>query len=324
MSYLTVEKGAGINMDVVDKSASRIVNKTVGKGKVNQIVSDLKELFKGIVLISNVLPVFVGFWLALYFTETSLLAHIDTMIITLLGSTLIMAGALVLNNWYEVDLDTLMFRTRKRPTVTGNMSMKSVLTIGVSFTVIGIILMLFTTVEATLYAVAGWFTYVVLYTFWSKRRYTLNTVIGSVSGAVTPLIGWATITPAIHIVPIVLFILLFIWQIPHTFAIAIRRSEEYRAAGVPMLPVVYGYEVTKRQMYVYTACLLPLPFFLTSLGTTFVVVATILNIGWLAIVIQGFFMKDAKKWAYMNFLYSVNYLTIIFLLMIAVTLPIFN
>lgn len=311
-------------MDVVDKSASQMVGKAVGDNKVNSIASDLKELFKGIVLISNVLPVFTGFWLALYFTDASLLAHLDTMILTLLGSTLIMAGALVLNNWYEVDLDTLMFRTRKRPTVTGNMSMKTVLTIGVSFTVIGIVLMLFTTIEATLYAVAGWFTYVVLYTFWSKRKYTLNTVIGSVSGAVTPLIGWAAITSSIHIVPIVLFILLFIWQIPHTFAIAIRRSEEYRAAGVPMLPVVYGYEVTKRQMFVYIVCLLPLPFFLTALGTTFVIIATVLNIGWLAIAIRGFFMADAKKWAYLIFIYSLNYLTILFLLMIAVTSPLFN
>src|SRR5699024_3685477 len=111
-------------------------------------------------------------------------------------------------------------------------------------TVAGHVLMLFTTYEAFVYAFLGWFTYVVLYTFWSKRKYTLNTVIGSISGAFTPLIGWATITSAYHIVPIVLFIVLFIWQIPHTFAIAMRRYDEYKAAGVPMLPVVYGFDIT--------------------------------------------------------------------------------
>src|SRR5690625_7857570 len=81
-------------------------------------------------------------------------------------------------------------------------------------------MLLFTSMEATLYAFVGWFTYVVLYTLWTKRRYTLNTIVGSLSGAVTPLIGWSAIDSAIHVVPMIMFLLLFIWQIPHTFAIA--------------------------------------------------------------------------------------------------------
>src|SRR5699024_3060707 len=172
-----------------------------------------------------------------------------------------------------------------------------------------------------IYAFIGWFTYVVLYTFWSKRKYTLNTIIGSVSGAVTPLIGWAAIEPAFHIVPIILFIILFIWQVPHTFAIAIKRYDEYKAAKVPMLPVVYGFDFTKRQIFIYILCLLPLPYFLAMLGTTFMVVATILNIGWVFLAIRGFFMEDVQKWAKQIFIYSLNYLTILFLMMILVTLP---
>lgn len=289
--------------------------------RINTFANDLRELFKGIVLIANVLPVITGFWLAIYFTESSFMAHLDSFILTILGSGAIMAGALILNNWYEVDLDTKMSRTQKRPTVTGNFSLRTVLIMGISLSIIGVILLLFTTIEATIYAVIGWFVYVVLYTFWSKRRYTLNTVIGSVSGAVTPLIGWAAIDSAFHIVPISLFAILFIWQIPHTFAIAIRRYDEYKAAGVPMLPVVYGIEFTKRQTFVYIACLLPLPFLLTSLGTAFIIIATVLNIVWVVIGLRGFFMKDNLKWANMNFFYSVNYLAIIFILMIIVTLP---
>lgn len=288
---------------------------------IGTLANDLRELFKGVVLIANVLPVITGFWLAIYFTKSSFMQHLDLFILTILGSGLIMAGALVLNNWYEVDLDTKMSRTQKRPTVTGNFSLQTVLIIGISLSVIGFILMLFTTIEATIYAVVGWFVYVVLYTFWSKRRYTLNTVIGSVSGAVTPLIGWAAIDSAFHIVPIVLFAILFIWQIPHTFAIAIRRYDEYKAAGVPMLPVVYGIEFTKRQTFVYIACLLPLPFLLSSLGTAFIIISTVLNVVWVVIGLRGFFMKDNLKWANMNFFYSVNYLAIIFILMIIVTLP---
>src|SRR5690625_6746905 len=91
----------------------------------------------------------------------------------------------------------------------------------------------------------------------------------SVSGSFTPLILCSSIYLAYHVVPITLFVILLICQIPHTFAITIRRYEEYKAAGVPMLPVVYGFEVTKRQTVIYIACLLPLPIFLLSLGVGF-------------------------------------------------------
>lgn len=287
------------------------------------LIADLKSLFKAPVLVANALPVFVGFWLALHFTEGSLLANSKLFWLTIIGSTILMGGALVLNNWYDVDIDTVMKRTQKRPTVTGNISLKTVLGIGLSLSAIGMIMLLFTTMEAAIYGFVGWFTYVIMYTMWTKRKYTLNTVIGSVSGAVTPMIGWAAIAPSWHIVPILLFIILFIWQMPHTFAIAMRKYNEYKAANVAMLPVVRGFKMTKRQMFVYIACLLPLPFYLGSLGMVFIVLATILNVGFLIVSIRGFFTKDDERWAFVMFIYSVNYIAILFLLMVAVTLPIF-
>jgi heme o synthase len=288
----------------------------------SSLMVDLLLLLKAPVLIANVLPVFTGFWLAMYFSNGSLSEYWDLFLFTIIGSTLVMAGALVLNNWYDVDIDRVMARTKQRPTVTGNIPLKVVLILGISLTILGFSLLLFTTLEAVLYAFIGWFTYVVLYTMWSKRKYTLNTVIGSVSGAVTPLIGWTVIAPSFHIVPIILFSILFIWQMPHTFAIAIRKYEEYKAAGVAMLPVVRGIEMTKRQIVVYVACLLPLPFFLIELGTIFVVIATLLNLIWLGISFKGLFTNNDQKYAYVSFLYSVNYITILFLLMVLVTLPI--
>jgi len=290
----------------------------------SSLISDLKKLFKAGVLIANVLPVFTGFWLALHFTHASFLAHGGVFLLTIIGSTMVMAGALILNNWYDVDIDAVMDRTKGRPTVTGNISLKVVLTMGIIFSVLGFILLFFTTVESAIYAFVGWFTYVILYTMWSKRRYTLNTVIGGISGAVTPLIGWTAIEPGFHIVPIVLFLILFIFQMPHTFAIAIKKSKEYKAAGVAMLPVVYGIEMTKRQTFVYILCLLPLPFYLAPLGTTFIVLATLLNVGWLGVSIYGFFTKNDLKWAHMVFIYSVNYITLLFLMMVIVTLPLFS
>ncbi|MCL6570073.1 MAG: heme o synthase [Bacillus sp. (in: Bacteria)] len=288
------------------------------------LASDLKALFKVPVLLANVLPVFTGFWLALYFTDASLIAHLDLLLLTILGSTLVMAGALLLNNWYDVDIDKVMERTKNRPTVTGNISLNVVLTMGICFSVLGLILLFFTTIEAAIYAFVGWFTYVILYTVWSKRRFTLNTVIGSVSGAVTPLIGWTAIEPGFQRVPIILFLILFIFQMPHTFAIAMKKCKEYKAAGVAMLPVVKGFAVTKRQIVVYVACLLPLPFFLYPLGITFIVIATLLNLGWLLLSINGLTTKNDLKWAHKIFIYSVNYIMILFLVMVLVTLPIFS
>lgn len=292
--------------------------------KKTTILTDLRSLFKATVLIANVLPVISGFWLALYFTDNAFADYWVLFLLTMIGSTLVMAGALVLNNWYDVDIDKIMQRTKNRPTVTGNISMNTVLATGIIASILGLIILLFTTWEATIYAFIGWFLYVVPYTMWTKRKYTFNTMIGSLSGAVTPLIGWAAIDSAFHIVPIILFLILFIWQMPHTFSIAIRKYDEYKAAGVAMLPVVHGFEVTKRQMVVYIACLLPLPFYLAQLGVTFIIIATLLNLGWLAIAISGFFVKDVVKWARWNFLYSVNYLLLIFLMVIAVTLPMFQ
>src|SRR5690625_2010253 len=136
--------------------------------------------------------------------------------------------------------------------------------------------------------------------------------------------GWAAITSANHIVPIVLFLILFIWQIPHTFAIAMRRYEEYKAAKVPMLPVVYGFDMTKRQNAVYVACLLPLPILLKSLGIVFVTIAVILNVIWLFIAIRGIFVDENKKYADTMFYFSLLYLILVFGGMIVMTLPIFH
>lgn len=287
-------------------------------------ISAVKALIKIGIVNSNLITVVAGFWLAIYFTNASFMDHLGTLLLTVIGSGLVIAGAAILNNWYDVDIDPKMARTDLRPTVTGFFSLKSVLIAGILTTAVGLGMLLFTTVYAALFAFIGWFVYVVLYTMWSKRRYTLNTIIGCFSGAMPPLIGWFAIYPQWHIVPVGLFLMMFIWQTPHFLALAMKKTKEYKAAGVPMLPVVHGFEVTKRQIIVYIACLLPLPFLLASLGTTFVVIATVLNIGWLILAFTGMFTKNDLKWANKIFVYSLNYLVIVFPVMIIVTLPIFN
>jgi protoheme IX farnesyltransferase len=284
------------------------------------LLSDLKSLFKSGVLIANVMPVLTGFWLALHFTQASLLSNWGLLVLTLIGSTLVMAGALALNNWFDADIDAVMERTKNRPTVTGHIPLRTVLVIGIVLSVLGLLILGLISVESAIYAFIGWFTYVILYTMWAKRRYISHTIIGSVSGAVSPLIGWTALEPGFHIVPMMFFLILFIWQMPHTYVIAMRKCDEYRAAGVAMLPVARGFAVTKRHVVVYVACLLPLPFALTQLGTVFVVIITLMNLVWLAACIRGLFTKDDLRWAQSMFKFSVYYLTALFLIPIIITI----
>jgi protoheme IX farnesyltransferase len=313
-------------MKKVETPYTDVVNDTEvsTKKSTKEILSAVKALIKIGIVNSNLITVAAGFWLGIYYSGLVFTEHIGTFVLTLIGSGLVIAGGAILNNWYDVDIDPKMSRTKTRPTVTGLFSLRSVLIAGIITTIVGLGVLLFITPEAALFAFFGWFVYVVLYTMWTKRKYTLNTVVGCFSGAMPPLIGWFAIYPEIHIVPVALFLIMFIWQTPHFLALAMKKNEEYKNAGVPMLPAVYGFDVTKRQIIVYVACLLPLPFLLSSLGMIFLVIATALNVGWLILAISGLFAKDDLKWANKIFIYSLNYLIILFPLMIIVTLPIFT
>lgn len=314
-------------MNKVETPYSEIITNTTisNKQKYSMIFSEIKALIKIGIVNSNLIITIAGFLLAVHFANSSFINHWGTFLLTIIGSALVIAGGCIINNWYDVDIDPKMERTKNRPTVTGFFSLKTVLILGLITTAIGLAILMLTTVQAAIFAFIGWFVYVVLYTIWSKRRYTLNTIVGSFSGAMPPLIGWAAISPSIHIVPTVMFLIMFVWQTPHFLALAMKKTDDYREAGIPMLPVVYGFNFTKRQIVIYIACLLPLPLLLIpSLGITFAVIATLLNLGWLVMGFQGFFMKDDLKWANLIFIYSLNYLVILFPLMIIVTLPIFN
>ncbi|PKG22156.1 heme o synthase [Niallia nealsonii] len=281
---------------------------------------DFLALIKIGIVNSNLITIFTGLWLALHFSGERFLLNIDIILYTLVGSALIIAGSCALNNYIDRDIDPLMERTKGRPTVTGKVTPKKVAFLGFGFIGLGTLALLMTTITATVIALVGAFSYVVVYTMWSKRRLVSNTVIGSFSGAVPPLIGWAAVDPSLDIMAWSLFLIMFFWQPPHFYALAIRRVEEYRAAGIPMLPVVKGFQVTKKHTYAWVIALFPLPFLLTSLGTPFLILATLLNIGWVVTGIYASKKKDELKWATAMFVYSLQYMTILFVAMVLVTL----
>lgn len=284
------------------------------------VFKDVLAIVKIGIVNSNLITTFTGLWLALHFTGKGFLSNLHIVFFALIGSALVIAGSCALNNFIDRDIDHLMERTKNRPTVSGSVEPKRVLWFGILLVAIGTLSLLMTTVTAAIIGLVGVVTYVFLYTMWSKRSNTFNTVIGSISGAVPPVIGWTAVDDSFHIVPIILFLLMFLWQPPHFLALAMKRCEEYRAAGIPMLPVVHGFEVTKRQIVIWIVALLPLPFYLFSLGVPFLVIATLLNVGWLALGLAGFKMKDDMKWAKWMFIYSLNYLTILFVTMVIVTI----
>ncbi|WP_409294498.1 heme o synthase [Peribacillus sp. SCS-26] len=280
---------------------------------------DFLSVIKIGIVNSNIITAFTGIWLALHFTGQGFLANLDLVFLTIGGSALVIAGSCALNNYIDMDIDPLMESKKERPTVTGRFTGPAVLAIGFTLLAAGLIMLAFTTPAAAFIGVFGAFAYVVIYSMWAKRKLVSNTVIGSFSGAVPPLIGWAAVDQNLSVLAWMLFLLMFIWQPPHFYALAMKRVEEYRAAGIPMLPVVKGFSATKRSMLLWVAALMPIPFFMLDLGVPFVILATVLNAGWLALAIMGYRMKDDLKWARLMFVYSLNYLTIAFVAMVIVT-----
>lgn len=270
------------------------------------------------IVISNLITTFAGLYLAAYYTGTTLGNDPLNALIALVGAALIIAGGCALNNYIDRDIDHLMERTKARPTVNGQLTGKQTLTYGLALSIGGTAFLAMTTISAAVIGVAGLITYVVLYTMWTKRTTTLNTIVGSFAGAVPPLIGWAAIDPGLHPYAWAMFLIMFVWQPPHFLALAMKRSDEYKAAGIPMLPVVAGFAFTKRQIIWYIAALIPVSLFIADFGIVYTVAAVLLGGGWLVLGLAGLRMKDDLKWANQMFIYSLNYLTIMFVLMVVV------
>lgn len=279
-------------------------------------LKDFLALIKIGIVNSNLVTTFTGLWLAFQFTNRHFLNELDLMFYTLFGAALIIAGSGAMNNFIDRDIDPIMSRTKTRPTVTGRFAPTPVLAVALSFLFVGEILLFMASVSAGVWGLAGIISYVVLYTMWSKRKHVSNTIVGSISGAIPPVIGWAAVEPELGWGALALFLIMFAWQPPHFYALAMKRTDEYRAAGIPMLPVVKGFARTKRSMLFWVLILFPLPFLLMQLGTWFLVLATALNVGWLVLAIKGFKVENDLKWANGMFIYSLNYMTILFVSMI--------
>ena len=172
---------------------------------------------------------------------------------TLIGGALSAGGANSLNSYFDRDIDEVMRRTRARPLARHEIQPRNALIFGVVLGVAGFAwLGVFTNLLAASVSTAALLFYVFVYTIALKRSTVQNIVIGGAAGAAPVLVGWAAVTNTVGLPAWVLFLVVFYWTPPHFWALAIRYKDDYEAAGVPMLPVVSGVEVTTRRMLLYT------------------------------------------------------------------------
>jgi len=229
------------------------------------------------------------------------------------------AGAL--NMWYESDLDALMSRTCLRPIPTGKVNKNQALIFGITLSVFSVIALDYfaNTISAGLLLSTILF-YVFVYTIWLKRKTAQNIVIGGAAGALPPVIGWTIATNSLSLEPITFFLIIFFWTPSHFWALSLYKSDDYKKANIPMLPLTNGVESTKLNIFIYSLIMLPaiiLPYTIGFVSLVFLVPSLILTIYYNFLCFELYKFKknkfDAKK-AKAIFGYSILYLFLIFVL----------
>lgn len=236
----------------------------------------------------------------------------------MVGGFLAAGGANALNQYLDRDIDHVMVRTRLRPLPSKRMQPAQVLVFSLLLcTASFVVLWLAANLLTALLSTAGIVYYVWIYTHLLKRSSTQNIVIGGAAGAIPPLVGWAAVSNEISFLPLFMFLIIFYWTPPHFWALALMRQKEYRAAGVPMLPVVAGEQETHRQIVLYSLLLLlicTMPVFLGLLGPVYLLLSLPLNgvFLWQAVDILRR-PTNASIWRLYKF--SLLYLALLFLAM---------
>lgn len=270
------------------------------------------RLTKPGIIYGNLVTVVGGFFLATHhgYHETDLVL----LFATLLGISLIIAGSCVINNIIDRDIDALMERTKHRELVLGVIALRHAYIYAATLTALGILSLYFYTNTLTLFAaLIGVFFYVVCYSLYAKRRSVLGTLVGSVSGAMPPVVGYLAVAGSVDTGAILLFLILSVWQMPHSYAIAVYRLDDYRKAKIPVLPVARGMMRTKIETLIYTLLFLVLThllYFTGYAGKPYLLIMSIATVLWVLFSAYGFFQYDDRTWAKRMFAASILIVTI--------------
>jgi len=235
---------------------------------------------------------------------------------TVVGGALAAGGANAINMYIDRDIDGLMERTRNRPIVTGRIAPRNALVFAVSLEIVAFgVLFVSSNLLAASLAIAATLFYVFVYSLWLKRTSRQNIVIGGAAGAVPVLVGWAAVRNEVSWSAFVLFLVIFLWTPPHFWALAIRHADEYRAAAVPMLPVVETSARTVRTMGWYSvavalASLALVP--LNDMGVGYLASALVLGVTFVALTF-GLGTNPTPRAAMRVFTFSISYVTLLFI-----------
>ena len=273
---------------------------------------DYINLMKPRVMSLVVFTAFVG-----YYNAAPVLGNSINPFLALIGIFAIALGAGasgVLNQWYDKDIDVLMDRTKNRPIASGKIQPSEALSFGIITSILSIIILGLSVnwLAASLLAFTIFF-YAVVYTMWLKRHTVQNIVIGGAAGAFPPVIGHICATGSIGLEALILFLIIFLWTPPHFWALALVNKSDYRAAKIPMLPIIYGDITTRKNIFIYSLLLMPcayLPWILNYSGNFYMILVTLLNIEFIRRSI--YVIKENKDSERGLFVYSIFYLSILF------------
>lgn len=237
------------------------------------------------------------------------------------GMTLVIAAACVLNNYLDQDIDAKMERTKNREMVRGVIPGRNAVIYSITLGVIGTLLLFFFTNTLTaIIGVLGFVVYVWFYGAWTKRTSIHGTLVGSVSGAAPILGGYTAVTGTIDMGAVLVFLVLFLWQMPEFYSIAVYRRDEYKAAGVPVMSVVKGKKNTIIQIFIYTILFVIstiLLYVYDYTGYSYLVVMGALGLYWIWLGAKGLTAKDSDAWARKMFHFSLVML-LVFSFMISI------
>ncbi len=242
--------------------------------------------------------------------------HIDWLVfITLtIGTWFVIASACVINNYLDQDIDMLMERTKNRPILTGEVTSRQALVFGIILGLAGtLILALYTNWWVVGVGLFGWIVYVWLYGALGKRRSVHGTLVGSISGAAPILAGYVAVANALDWTGVILFLVLFFWQMPEFYSISIYRRREYAKAGVPVSSVIRGVTRTKVQIFVYTVLTVAASLLLATdarAGWIYFIVMLVFGLRWLQLAAEGLLTTDDDAWAKRNFHYALVVLVV--------------
>ena len=238
------------------------------------------------------------------------------MVWTFVGGWLAAAGANAINMYIDRDIDKLMERTKNRPLATGAIQPRNALVFAITLEIVAFVILLAgANLLAACLAMSATAFYVFVYSLWLKRSSKQNIVIGGAAGAVPVLVGWAAVTNSLGWAPVVLFVIIFLWTPPHFWALAIRHTEDYRAAGVPMLPVVASMKETIRSMIAYSVVLTVSTLVLVpvaNLGLVYGITALVFGVAFvIGTIALGSNPTEARSMRLFSF--SISYVSAIFL-----------